>query len=66
MNALIFLNGALYCETEDLLRLSELPEGAYVFSIYTKNWYHVRFSGGVPINLSDVPKELRLLQMVLS
>lgn len=66
MNALVFRNGSLLSEEVGPIFFSTLPDDSYVYSCGTKQWYHVRFRNGMPINLSDVPKELRLLQMVMS
>jgi hypothetical protein len=61
-----YLNNEVIKDTDKFIYFSDLPEGAYVYKEVTKAWYHVRFRNGMPINLSDVPKELRLLRLISS
>lgn len=60
---LIFYAGALYAEV-DTYRSAELPDGAYVYSRPTKQWYVVQWCSCVPMNEGDIDNELKVLLMI--
>lgn len=65
---LVFYAGLVYGEYEggDWGGVSiTLPDGAYML-FNKKLWYAKRHSSLTPINLCDVPKELRLLTLLLN
>lgn len=63
----VFYAGQLYGEFreyEDYRKLIDLPDGAYIRSPY-KSWY-LQFHGAkTPINLCDIPNEVRVLCLLL-
>lgn len=65
----VFYQGELIQESTGWISSKNLPDGAFVHDTrrgITNRWYRVsRAAGGIPINLSDVPKELLALQLIL-
>ncbi len=60
---IVFYGQQVYGEFENLAPL-DLPDGCYVRG-FMGNWY-VRIGGGLtPINLSDIPPEVRLNCLLL-
>lgn len=43
----------------------EMPDGAYLLVTEGRRWYIRQWSGYTPINLCDVPIELRALCLIL-
>ncbi len=65
---LVFYAGLLYDEVNHWSS-SDLPDGAYVFGPTLKHqwgqWYLIRHAGHDTVDLDDVPKELRMLALLL-
>lgn len=60
----VFYAGQLYGEFEESKSLLDLPDGAYI-RFPSKNWY-IQFHGTKsPINLCDIPNEVRVLCLLL-
>ena len=66
---IVFYAGLLYDEYPTWQRAATLPDGAYIFDTDKKGggqWYIVNFASAMPINLCDVPKELRTWVLILT
>ena len=61
----VFHEGVLRSEHLTWQRANTLPNGAYVLDA-DGSWFAIRFSAATSINLCDVPKELRLLNVLLT
>lgn len=61
---LVFHEGKLHSEEKTLWYSMELPHNSYVCN-KLDNWYVVRNAQARPINLCDVPKELRMQVLLL-
>lgn len=67
---LVFYAGLLHSEVQpgEILSPRDLPDGAYVYAPRGDQtyWYLVRFCNAEPINLCDVPKELRTYVLLIT
>lgn len=64
----VFYAGQLHEEADKWIPVHTIPDGAYVLNQNKAGatWYVIRYGGATPINLSDVPKELRLLLLIIN
>lgn len=64
---LLFYAGLLYSDTPRMPRLSDVGweayNGGYVYTVHEAQWYRC---DATPMLLSDVPKELRTLVLLLT
>lgn len=63
---LVFYAGLLYGEYDQYPPAREMPDGAYLYCHKLDTWYVAMHRGWTPINLSDVPKELRTYLLLLT
>lgn len=60
----VFWNRRIWKEDNYWINSRDCPDGAYMLQ-NSRTWYVVMGRGFTPINLCDVPKELRLLALLL-
>lgn len=65
----IFYNDMVHSETDGSVNANNVPDGGYVRINRTGkevHWYVCMHGSLTPINLSDVPKSLRMWEVLLS
>lgn len=65
---LAFVNGVLSKSGDRWHDTALLPDGAYIYYRVgtSEDWYYVIRGTATPINLADVPKELRLTLLLFN
>jgi hypothetical protein len=66
----IFYNDQIYDQTDGSVNATNVPDGGYVRikrpQFDSVNWYYCQHGNVRPINLSDVPKTLRMWEVLLT
>jgi hypothetical protein len=52
-------------DERDSWRAADCPDGMYIYSRWTTNWYLVRWGSSTPINQCDVPATLRTMLLLM-
>lgn len=63
---LVFYAGLLYDEYDRVPWASQMPEGSYLYDSGTGHWFVLIPGGWTPINLCDVPPELRTYLLLIT
>ena len=62
---LVFLDGVLLAEYDEWPQAGRIPNGTYLLT-KQGDWYRKYRNNSSPINLCDVPKELRLAVVLMT
>lgn len=65
-NTVFSIEGGVLAEDDVWIPYENVPEGSYLYRQHSCTWYIRMGTSYTPINLSDVPKELKLLVLLLN
>lgn len=65
----VFHGGAIFAEADEWIKSGQLPNGAYIRTHVkwrrSSDWYVTRHGNVSPINLCDIPKEIKMIMLLL-